>query len=171
MRSIFRAGRRCLRRMRWTWRRPSSPSTGPERLRAGSRCGLARADRFPCGSDSRVCVRADLLRELACAAADLPFESAYISTQRVAAGRLRRRCCECSRGRRLTGVVEDGFVHHVDGGRFVVQDHRSGRKRFEQMLEADHHPRLWPWGVGPGEVWPRGPRRACLRIPPSSWRD
>ena len=42
----------------------------------------------------------------------------------------------------LPRVIENGFVHHLDGGRSVPQDHRGGRKRFQQVGEHDHHHRL-----------------------------
>ena len=39
----------------------------------------------------------------------------------------------------LASEIEDGFIHHFHRRRFMFEDHRGGGKRFQQLLEADHH--------------------------------
>ena len=126
--AAFPARPPCLRRRRSIWRLPSSPSKGPARLRAGSRCAPARQDRSRCDSDSRACARADLLRAPPGAAADLPFDPR--KTRRTAwppgspsMNVLRMR----SSAGVLARVIEDRLVHHLDR-RGLVRAESPGRR-------------------------------------------
>jgi hypothetical protein len=42
----------------------------------------------------------------------------------------------------LASEIQNGFVHHFDGRRIMLQDRRRGGQRFQQVVEHDYHQAL-----------------------------